>query len=72
MDTVCVCVCVRACVCACVHNFANISVRLLIVHTVLLMLSKYCRVFLRLIFSCMCLHRIVQLKYCENSIPHLL
>ena len=33
MDTVCVCVCVcvRACVRACVHNFANISVRLLIV-----------------------------------------
>ena len=31
-----VCVCVCVCVCVRLHDFANISVRLLIVHTVLL------------------------------------
>ena len=43
-----VCVCVGVCVCVCVrlHDFANISVRLLIVHTVLLFCYQILQSFL--------------------------
>ena len=42
----CVCVCGCVCVCVRLHDFANISVRLLIVHTVLLFCYQILQSFL--------------------------